>query len=859
MRGQAPVALLRRVLENLRSPERLDSHPWTASLTVQEAVSHDSRLDGKSPGTQLALAIGELFREMMPVTPPHDGKRLDTRWGRFGILAANYFAPLLYGRLYPHTMREAWRRIDPATLLFVYGKTADELTPEQVRAYRLVGDEVDFAANSTISDWHRNGLQDLSNLFLSHEKHLSLASRTPSVVFAEAAGSRSRRETTSRVTSRRWRSLSWGLGAVVLVGVLTAVIALGVKGWQVYQLAQPVRNDIVKLGGLNVASLDSDGLDRAGPLLEQTHGDVEALQAAASPWLWLGSNLGWVPVYGGDLKYAGDLLEVTSGSSEAASLAYENTFSIWKFLRDHQVDLKASDLSGLLLYVQPGLVQSQEQLTRAEQARQRIVTAELSPGTRSWVTRADGYLRTLDEGLSLAVALPRLLGASSEGPKTYLILVQNEDELRPTGGFITAVGKLVVWNGELISWDIVDSYTVDDINKAYPPAPWQMRSFMNIPIMTFRDANWFADYPTTVKWAEYLYAYSNAYSVNGVVAIDQHVLKSLLAVTGPLEVKGIDTTVSADNVQEVMRTQKVPPDDRVNDPNWYRKQFMNPIAEAILNRVLSGTGISWAGLIQTVMGELDQRHVLVQLDDPVAARLVAARGWDGSIARDQGDLLAVIDTNVGYNKTNAAVSSELVYNIDLSNVSAPTSSLQVFQRNAAGGPAGQCEQRPAGVDRSTLEYWYAIDRCYYDYLRVYVPAGSQLASATPHAVTHDEMVMLDQDVPGRVDNLDDKLPGLRGFGTLLVVPIGGALETDFQFNLPPGILQAGPAGNELTYQLKVQKQPGTVATPVTIRVDLPEGSRIASVSPSQYVQSGDTLQFELKLVTDVSVRIEFQP
>ncbi len=608
-----------------------------------------------------------------------------------------------------------------------------------------------------------------------------------------------------------------------------------------------------------MTSLDSGALEQAGPLLTQTHMDVEALRTAASPWLWLGGNLGWVPVYGGDLKYAGELLEVASDSTEAASLAYENTFPIWKFLRDHQVNLKASDLTGLLIYVQPGLLQSQEQLTRAEQARQRIVVDELSPGTRSWVTRADGYIRTMGEGLSLAVSLPRLLGGSSEGPKTYLVLIQNEDELRPTGGFITAVGKLVVWNGELISWDIVDSYTIDDMSKAYPPAPWQMRSFMNIPIMTFRDANWFPDYPTTVKWAEYLFAYSNSYSVNGVIAIDQHVLKSLLSVTGPLEVKEINATVSPENVQEVMRTQKVPPEDRLNDPNWYRKQFMNPIAEAILNRVLSGSGISWPALIQTVIGELDQRHVLAQLDDPVAARLLAARGWDGSIARDQGDFLMTIDTNIGYNKTSAAVSSQVFYNVDMSTPSAPTSSLQVFQRNAAGGPTGQCDQRPAGVDRSTLEYWYAIDRCYYDYLRVYVPAGSKLVSATPHAVTRDEMVMLDGDVPGRVDNLDDHLSGLQGFGTLLVVPMGGTLETDFQFNLPAGILQSDPTSGEQIYELRVQKQAGTVATPITIRVHLPQGSRVASVSPGQYVQSGDSLLFDLTLTTDAAIRIQFQP
>ena len=173
--------------------------------------------------------------------------------------------------------------------------------------------------------------------------------------------------------------------------------------------------------------------------------------------------------------------------------------------------------------------------------------------------RVDPYLTSMDQALTVALSVPGLLGGTDTGPKTYLILIENEDELRPTGGFVTAVGKAVVWNGQLINLSIEDSYAVDDINKAYPAAPWQMQSFMNIPIMVFRDTSWFTDYPTAVRWAEYLYAYTNDNSVNGVIAIDQHVLETLLSVTGPVYVSQIATTVTADNLRTVMRAQKVPP------------------------------------------------------------------------------------------------------------------------------------------------------------------------------------------------------------------------------------------------------------------------------------------------------------
>ena len=51
------------------------------------------------------------------------------------------------------------------------------------------------------------------------------------------------------------------------------------------------------------------------------------------------------------------------------------------------------------------------------------------------------------------------------------------------------------------------------------------------------------------------------------------------------------------------------------------------------------------------------------------------------------------------------------------------------------------------------------------------------------------MVMLDQDVPARVDILDETIQNVQGFGTLLVVPQQSSLQTSFHFNLPAKVIQ----------------------------------------------------------------------
>jgi len=418
---------------------------------------------------------------------------------------------------------------------------------------------------------------------------------------------------------------------------------------------------------------------------------------------------------------------------------------------------------------------------------------------------------------------------------------------------------VVIRNGELVSLDIQDSYDVD-VNaeeELYPAAPWQLDYFMNLPVMTFRDSNWFTDFPTTVTWAEYLYAKKYAHSVDGVIAIDQHVLAQLLDVTGSIFIPEIGQSISSENLLDVMRAQKEPPSAEERDPEWHRKRFMQPIPSAILEKLLDGDKIPWEALLKSMLSELDQHHILVQLDNPTLSELLLSRSWDGAVRNDGGDFLMVVDTNVGYNKTSAVVSSSLIYDVDLTDLSSPTGNLAVIHKNEAqgeNGEDGKCDQRL--VDPAIP--WYAINRCYYNYLRVYVPAETVLTGATPHAVTRDEMIMLYDDVPARVDFLNEEIDKVQAYGTLLVVPMGETLQTSFQFSLPADIIQKGDRSNEQVYQLTIQKQPGIESVPVTLRIHLPKGAEIIS-SSKEGVFDANNLLFELELREDIDLEIVFKP
>ncbi|MGE5776097.1 MAG: DUF4012 domain-containing protein, partial [Chloroflexota bacterium] len=450
------IESLKYILENSLHPECLDSHPWISSPIVQEID-----MDGGS-GHRLVLAVSTSFARMMPSTPVKRGKRLDSRWAEFGILAALYFAPAQFGTPSPASLRDAWGRIDQSILYFVYGKKRDELSDAEVEAYRLVGDEPEVASISTLSDWHHKGLQRLACLLEARDNYLAQA--------VSAAPKQRVRKRASKV--RR---------AVTLVFILLLLGFLawgGFKAYRVYKLALVVRQDAYNLKVV----IREDGpraqrVKDAGPALATLRQDFNALKSEVGPYLWIGRGLGWVPKYGGDLAEAQDLMTLADALLSTADSSYRAVLPLVA-----GSDLSDFDLPRLteeLLRAQPLLSEAQANLDVAIAARGRIDPETLDPEVRELIRDdIDRLLPLLEDGLAVGLELPRMLGATEEGPKTYLLLVQNEDELRPTGGFITAAGTLLLRDGMIDSLDFSNSGNADNWKKPYPVAPWQLQEYM---------------------------------------------------------------------------------------------------------------------------------------------------------------------------------------------------------------------------------------------------------------------------------------------------------------------------------------------------------------------------------------------
>jgi hypothetical protein len=641
---------------------------------------------------------------------------------------------------------------------------------------------------------------------------------------------------------------------VILLGVLVLLLAWGgYKAWRLWGLARSLQARLHEVQALVDDEAEVD-LGQAGANLRGAHADLHALRDEVALFMPLTRFLGWVPRVGGDLRAAPALLDVALGVTEAGTMAFDGVEPLLALVEGEEAGGEPLALVlQTLSDARPDLESAQARLATALARRNEIDDAALSDYTADLLDRLDRYLPLVETALDGARLLPDLLGAS--GQRAYLVMAQNDDELRATGGFISAVGTLILDGGEIGEIAFEDSYAVDDFSHPYPFAPEPFWRYMRIQPWAFRDANWSPDFGTAAQKAIELYQISRDLEVDGVIVVDQYALQKVVAALEPLQVEGWPEAVTGENVISLMRSAWASGEVEKGEKGfgqWWkqRKSFMGDLIGAVRTKVEGSPGeVNWVALGRAALQVLDERHVLVWLSDTgAAADLLAERGWDGAIRQVDGDYLMVVDTNMGFNKVNAHIKANLNYRVEIKADGAAQATLTVRHVNPSSGDAA-CNPHPhygAGYDD-------LVNRCYWDYLRVYAPGGSKLRDATAHPVAADWLISAEAQ-SGEAEILPQE-KGKAVFASFFVLPRGQETQTHLVYQLPPATLERVEEG--WRYRLLVQKQSGTKAVPLQVTLTLPPGANVVSAEPAARYPEPSKVVFRTTLATDQTFEVIF--
>lgn len=449
----------------------------------------------------------------------------------------------------------------------------------------------------------------------------------------------------------------------------------------------------------------------------------------------------------------------------------------------------------------PGVVASLPSANPQPQAPSSAVDTLFPPDLSEKLGRVQPLLPMVYLGLRSFAAFPTLLGIKT--PRTYLILVQNNHELRPTGGFISALGLVTVDKTRITRLDFLDSYSVFREDVEYPLAPQPMQRFMGIYYLTLRDGNWSPDLPTTAQLVRSLYFQDMGVRVDGVITIDLVAAELLIGALEPLSLPGAPEPLMGATIIEQLQAFWTKPlatgetIESVGLSAWWgqRKDFIPTLANAVLDKLRSGSA-DYVRLLQALQKALDTRAIQIWVDEPTTAGELARLGWDGRLQLESGaDFVGLVETNMGYNKVNAVLQRTLRYEVAWpADPGAPAlATATITYTHPLQLPDFVCNPAPLyGNDYNDL-----IERCYFSYVRLYTPTGS-------------ELIGIDGLQPDSIQTQRSE-GGSQVFGGYFVLPPGQQQVIRFVYQLPRELIQAN-------YRLIVQRQAGSGPLPLTITI-----------------------------------------
>lgn len=454
-------------------------------------------------------------------------------------------------------------------------------------------------------------------------------------------------------------------------------------------------------------------------------------------------------------------------------------------------------------------------------------------------TKVEENLSLLTQGSLAAYEFsklyPRLV--HSQEPKTYLILLQNNTELRPGGGFIGNYGLVEFEAGKLKNITVDDIYTIDGQLKEEIEPPSQLKEKLSIERFYLRDSNWNLDFNLNSQTASDFFKKETGKDVQGVLAFDLTFMQKLLEKIGSVKVDDYQEEITHENLFER--------GEYYSEVGFFpgstqKRDFFGALARKLINNMVTSVNdnnlsnrISWFSFLETTLENLNTKHFMVSFDDPILSSFIKTKSWDNllppqafdpsSEQSETKDFIALSEANIGANKVNRFLDREVSYEMTIGRDADLVGNLKITYRNNS-----QAETWPAGK--------------YINYLRLYLPEQAELLSIKNGDITDVESAQT------------KKLGKLTEISTNIEVPVKSTKEVIFSYRIHKNIdLEKAPV-----YHLYVQKQPGTEKDPFRFTLNLPSYLKVKSINQDNKEQGKENISLQSDLSRDREFLIEIE-
>lgn len=344
----------------------------------------------------------------------------------------------------------------------------------------------------------------------------------------------------------------------------------------------------------------------------------------------------------------------------------------------------------------------------------------------------------LDNGRPLLTKTSWLLG--KDKPRNYLVIFQNEGELRPSGGFWTAYATIKMDKGKVTPGPASNIYDLDDKLQSTIPAPRLLKSYhINVPYLNLRDSNLSPDFPTDAQifLDTYYKVIGKSDIFDAVIALDTNVLVDLVKVLGKL-----DTRVGTFTTEPDKRCDGCP--KIIYDLEWIsgrprnyiekdRKGFLGPLMHALLANAMGSEKTKIPLLGQAFLNNVYQKHILFYFPDTELQKSANLVNISGSISQvdSNTDYFHLNDANFASAKSNIFITQKIKHDITYSGDQVEHKVTTTYTNPSAGS---NCNLEKGDLCLNAPKYR--------NLFRYYVPVGSQLikmSGSENEPIVYDEL------------------------------------------------------------------------------------------------------------------------
>ena len=400
--------------------------------------------------------------------------------------------------------------------------------------------------------------------------------------------------------------------------------------------------------------------------------------------------------------------------------------------------------------------------------------------------------KLVSDGRPILTKSSWLLG--KDKPRNYLVIFQNDGELRPSGGFWTAYATIKIDKGKVIPGPASNIYDLDDAISSTTPAPRIIKSYhINVPYLNLRDNNLSPDFPTDAQiFLDTFYkATRGKTSYDAVITLDTNVLVDMVTILGKL-----DTRVGTFTTEPDKRCDGCP--KIIYDLEWIsgrprnfieknRKDFLAPLMSALLNNAMSAGKDYLPKLGQAFFTNIFEKHILFYFPDSDMQKAANMANISGSITQTppEIDYLHLNDANFASAKSNIFITQKIKHEISVANNKIEHKFAITYTNPSK---ASNCNLEKGGLCLNAAKYR--------NLFRLYTPIGSKLIKMTGSEVEP----VLYQELGKQV------FEGFYGDKYPLYPVSSNKVTIQYQTSVTP----------HKNYNLLLQKQPGTKAIPYEI-------------------------------------------